>query len=319
MSAGTVTTSRSSRRALARQVGQVRKQNKAAYLLLAPSIIAMVVLLGYPLYRLVDISFQEYTLRELFARTTVYNGIDDYRKLFANGSTFPTIALRTVIVVVAMVIGTMVIGTLVALMLERLKPFMRSVVSIGLLTSWATPSVSATQIWKWMFDSEAGILTWVLSLVGVDLKGDHSILLSGPAILAVVVVVVIWGAIPFVTLTLYAGLTQVPKELYEAAELDGAGFWLKFRGVTLPMLRPIFLLLTTMSVIWDFRTFNQVWVFNHGGPNQSSLLLGSYSYYASFVEHDFGYGAAIAIVMVLGMFAITFYYIRQMVRGGEAS
>jgi N,N'-diacetylchitobiose transport system permease protein len=222
-------------------------------------------------------------------------------------------------VVVAMVTGTIVLGTALALMLERLNPFMRGLVSIGLLCSWATPTVSATQVWKWMFDSDYGVLTWLLGLVGIDTRGDNSILLSGPEILAVVVLIVIWGAIPFVTLTLYAGLTQISKELYEAAELDGAGFWLKFRGVTFPMLKPIFLLLITMSVIWDFRTFNQVWVFNKGGPNGDSLLLGSFSYYASFSQHDYGYGAAIAIIMVAGMFALTFYYIRQMVRAGEAS
>jgi N,N'-diacetylchitobiose transport system permease protein len=85
------------------------------------------------------------------------------------------------------------------------------------------------------------------------------------------------------------------------------------------MLKPIFLLLTTLSVIWDFRAFNQVWVFNQGGPERSSLLLGSYSYYASFVQFDFGFGAAIAVVMVIGLFAITYYYIRQMVRAGETS
>jgi N,N'-diacetylchitobiose transport system permease protein len=304
---------------LQRQAGKVKKNNRSAYLLLAPSVILMGVLLGYPLYRLVDFSFQEFTRRQLFQRTTVYNGIENYGKLFADNSEFVTIALRTVVVVIAMVTGTIVLGTLIALLLDKLNKFMRSAVSIALLFAWATPSVSATQVWKWMFNSQYGILTWVLEVFGVNWRDNNDILLSGWKILAAVTLIVIWQGIPFVTLTLFAGLTQVPKELYEAAEMDGAGFWLKFRGVTLPMLRPIFLLLTTLSVIWDFRAFNQVWVFNQGGPDRTSLLLGSYSYYASFVQYDYGYGAAIAVVMVLGLFAITYYYIRQMVRAGETS
>jgi N,N'-diacetylchitobiose transport system permease protein len=218
-----------------------------------------------------------------------------------------------------MVVGTMVLGTLVALLLEKLNPLMRSIVSIGLLFAWATPSVSATTVWKWMFNSQYGLITWLLEFIGVSLRGDNSILFSGTKVLTAVTIVVIWQGIPFVTLTLYAGLTQVPKELYEAAELDGAGAWLCFRLVTLPMLKPIFILLTTLSVIWDFRAFNQVWVFNQGGPNGESLLLGSYSYFASFRQFDYGYGAAIAVVMVASLFLITYYYIRQMVRAGETS
>jgi N,N'-diacetylchitobiose transport system permease protein len=318
MSAGTVPTTRSSRRSSAPRPAEVTKKNRAAYTLLFPSILLMGVLLGYPMYRLVDISLQEFTRRQLFTRTTVYNGIENYSRLLTDDN-FITITIRTLIVVVAMVVGTMVLGTLIALMLEKLHPFMRSLVSIGLLFAWATPSVSATQVWKWMFNSQYGIITWLLELVGISLRGDDSILLSGTKVLTAVVIIVIWQGIPFVTLTLYAGLTQVPKELYEAAEMDGAGFWTRFGRVTYPMLKPIFLLLITLSIIWDFRAFNQVWVFNQGGPNQESLLLGSYSYYASFVQYDFGYGAAIAIVMVVGLFALTYVYIRQMVRAGEAS
>jgi N,N'-diacetylchitobiose transport system permease protein len=287
-------------------------------LLLAPSIILMGVLLGYPLIRLVDTSFQQYTQRELFNRTTVYNGVANYARLLTDDQ-FLTIVVRTFVVVCAMVVGTMVLGTAIALMLERLRPVMRGAVSIALLLAWATPTISAVQVWKWMFNSQYGIITWLVEFVGINLRGDNSIMFSGWKVLTAITIIVIWQGIPFIALTLYAGLTQVPKELYEAAEMDGAGFWKRFSLVTVPMLRPIFLLLITLSVIWDFRAFNQVWAFNKGGPNGESLLLGSYSYFASFVQYDFGYGAAIAISMVLGLFVLTYYYIRQMVRAGETS
>ena len=142
-----------------------------------------------------------------------------------------------------------------------------------------------------------GIATWALNVVGIDWTGDNSVLFSAPKVLAVVTLIVIWQVIPFVALTLYAGLIQVPKELYEAAEMDGAGAW-RCSKVTVPMLKPIFLLLGTLSIIWDFRVFSQVWAFNRGGPNNESLLIGSYSYFASFIQFDYGRGSAVAVVMV---------------------
>jgi N,N'-diacetylchitobiose transport system permease protein len=313
MTAGTLSRHRAPRRPAGGRIGDA-----APYLLLAPSVVLMAVLLGYPLVRLLDISFQRFTREQLFTRQTVYNGVDNYVKALTDPEIL-AVMVRSVTVVAAMVVGTVVLGTAIALLLERLGKVMRTVVSIGLLFAWATPTTSAVVVWKWMFNSRYGVATWLLSLVGVDWHGDNSVLFSPVKVLSVVTLIVVWQGIPFVTLTLYAGLTQVPRELYEAAEMDGAGFWLNFRLVTVPMLKPIFMLLITLSVIWDFRAFNQVWVFNRGGPNNETLLLGSYSYFASFVQFDFGLGAAVAVIMVVGLFALTAYYVRQMVRSGEAS
>lgn len=314
MSAGTVTPTRSSRRSRKPSWRQVERITP--YALLLPSFILILVLLGYPLGRLVVISFQEFTRKQLFNPDTVYT-FDNYAKLF--DAEFGWVLVRTVVVLLAMVVGTMVVGTAVAVLMQRLGKSMRTLVLVGLLFAWATPPLAATVVWKWMFNSRSGIATWLLQFVGVDWTGDNSVLFSAPKVLLVVTLVVIWQSIPFVALTLYAGLIQVPRELYEAAEMDGAGAWLSFTKVTVPMLKPIFLLLTTLSIIWDFRVFSQVWAFNRGGPNNESLLIGSYSYFASFSQFDYGRGSAVAVVMVLMMIAITAYYVRQMVRAGETS
>jgi len=312
MSAGTVSKERSSRRPSWRQV-----ERMTPFALLAPSVILMALLLGYPLARLLGISFQQFTRTEFFTRETIYSGLDNYVELFTGD--FFRVLVRTLVVVVAMVVGTVVIGTAVAVLMEKLGRPMRTLVLVGLLFAWATPPLSATVVWKWMFNSQSGIATWALDAVGVNLRGDNSVLFSATKVLTVVTLIVIWQSIPFVALTLYAGLTQVPRELYEAAEMDGAGFWRSFTSVTVPMLKPIFLLLITLSVIWDFRAFSQVWAFNRGGPDNESLLLGSYSYFASFVQYDFGRGSAVAVVMVLLLFGLTAYYVRQMIRSGEAT
>jgi N,N'-diacetylchitobiose transport system permease protein len=312
MSAGTVSVQRSSRRPSWR-----RAETVTPYLLLIPSLLLMVGLLGYPLLQLVLVSFQEFTREQFFTRETIYNGVDNYRAILT--AEFGAVLLRTMITLVAMVVGTIVVGTGIALLLQRLGKFMRTLVSVGMLFAWAMPPLAATVVWKWMFNSQYGFITWLVGFVGVDLRGDNSVLFSGPKVLVAVTLIVIWQAVPFVALTLYAGLTQISRELYEAAEMDGAGFWRCFTQVTVPMLKPVFMLVITLSVIWDFRLFSQVWVFNRGGPNGESLLLGSYSYFASFVQYDFGQGAAVAVITVLLLLAVTAYYVRQMVRAGETS
>ena len=129
-----------------------------------------------------------------------------------------------------------------------------------------------------------------------------------------ILVVVVWGALPFVAITLHAGLTQVPAELEEAARVDGAGAWQVFWKVTFPMLKPIFLLLTILSTIWDFKVFTQIWVLLNQRPSREYFLLGIRSYSESFGVTRYGKGAAIAVVMVMLLMLLTAFYVRQMLR-----
>ena len=131
-----------------------------------------------------------------------------------------------------------------------------------------------------------------------------------------VTALIVWGAIPFVTITLYAGLSQVPQELIEAAQIDGARAWNVFREVTLPLLKPIFIILTSLSIIWDFQVFNQVWIMLGERPSPDYYTMGIYSYVQSFSINEYGLGSAIAVVMVGIMMCVTVVYIRQMVKTG---
>jgi N,N'-diacetylchitobiose transport system permease protein len=129
--------------------------------------------------------------------------------------------------------------------------------------------------------------------------------------------IVVWGAIPFVTITLFAGLTQVPQELVEAASLDGAGPARIFRDITMPLLKPLFIILTSLSIIWDFQIFNQVWIARGGQPAEEYFLMAIYAFVESFRIQQYGLGSAIAVVMVVIMSIVTFFYIREMIRVGE--
>lgn len=290
------------------------------YLLLLPSLVVLVGLMGYPLVRLVVLSFQHYGRREFLIRQGAsWVGLDNYRTLFAD-SQFWSITIRTVVLTVVIVALTVLIALLVALMMQRLDRVTRTVVSLGLMISWATPAVSSATIFKWMLDSRSGIIPKILGQLHlVDLTGDNSVFLSGFKTLAAVTAMVVWQSVPFVALTLFAGLTQISADLYEAARVDGAGPWRSFTSITMPMLRPIFALVIVLSVIWDLRLFTQVYTFNNGGPDQSSYVLGVYSYFTSIVGLRFGQGAAIAIVLIVMALIGTAYYIRRLVRSGEAT
>ncbi|MFF3242742.1 carbohydrate ABC transporter permease [Streptomyces sp. NPDC002870] len=287
------------------------------WLLLAPCLLVLLLVLGYPLVRLVTLSFQKFGQPQLWGFEDPESvGFGNFSKVLGD-SEFWTVVARTVVFAVSAVVLTMVIGMLIALLLQRVSGWVKVLINIALVASWGMPIIVATAIFKWLFDADYGVLNWLLSrLPGVDMVG-HNWFASGPQGLAVIILLVVWGAVPFVVITLSAGLTQVPKELEEAARLDGAGAWGVFRCVTLPILKPIIVMLTTLSVIWDMGVFPQVFVMRNGHPEAEFQLLTTYSYDRAFVVNDYGTGAAIALVTVILLLAVVAVYMRQMLKIGE--
>jgi N,N'-diacetylchitobiose transport system permease protein len=288
----------------------------APYALLAPASVAIAAVLAYPLYFLGKLSFQRYGLPELIAHKGTWIGADNFSRI-VHDEEFWRVLLRTIVFTAAAVSLTMILGTLIALLLARLGTFMRLLLTTGLILVWAMPVVVAVNIWVWMFDFEFGVFNWALTELGVGDYVHHDWFENPTTGLAIIMGVVVWGAIPFVAITIYAGLTQVPQELVEAASIDGAGPVRIFRDMTLPLLKPIFVILASLSVIWDFQVFNQVWIMRGNNPSSDYYLMSVYAFVESFRLSDYGFGAAIALVMVAIMFCVTFVYIRQMVRIGE--
>ncbi|OEJ94466.1 carbohydrate ABC transporter permease [Streptomyces thermolilacinus] len=287
------------------------------WLLLAPCLTVLVLVLGYPLVRLVTLSFQKFGQPQLWGFQEAESaGLDNFTRILGDGE-FWAVVLRTVLFAGGAVILTMVLGMLIALLLQRVSTWVKALVSIVLVASWGMPIIVATAIFKWLFDADYGVLNWLLDkLPGVEMIG-HNWFASGPQGLAVIMLLVVWGAVPFVVITLSAGLTQVPKELEEAARLDGAGAWGVFRFVTLPILKPIIVMLTTLSVIWDMGVFPQVYVMRNGHPEPEFQVLTTYSFDKAFVVNDYGTGSAIALVTVFLLLGAVAVYMRQMLKIGE--
>ncbi|MEU6933466.1 sugar ABC transporter permease [Streptomyces sp. NPDC046385] len=287
------------------------------WLLLAPCLLVLLLVLGYPLIRLVTLSFQKFGQPQLWGFQEAESaGLSNFTRILGD-SEFWAVVLRTVLFAAGAVIVTMILGMAIALLLQRVSSWVKMLINVVLVASWGMPIIVATAIFKWIFDTDYGVLNWLLSrLPGVDMIG-HNWFASGPQGLAVIMLLVVWGAVPFVVITLSAGLTQVPKELEEAARLDGAGAWKVFRYVTLPIMKPILVMLTTLSVIWDMGVFPQVYVMRNGHPEAEFQLLTTYSFDRAFVVNDYGTGSAIALVTVLLLLGVVAVYMRQMLKIGD--
>jgi N,N'-diacetylchitobiose transport system permease protein len=294
-----------------------RRGRGTPYLLLAPSALVLGLVFGYPLVRLVLLSFQDYGLRAMFTGQAPWDGFADYEHVFSGGQ-FVAVLVRTLVFCAALVLGTLLIGMLVALMLGALGPRLRGAVTFALICAWAMPNVAATLVWQWLFQPGYGVVNWLLTRLGVfgDLT-EHSWFSSSFSAFCVIWLLVVWQSVPFVALTLRAGLSQIPRSYYETASLAGAGAWTSFRVVTLQFLRPILLLVTILSVVWDFNVFNQIWILTQGGPQGGTTTLGVWSFTQAFSSQSYGQGAAIAVVTVLMLLVLTISYVRRLVRAGE--
>jgi N,N'-diacetylchitobiose transport system permease protein len=299
-----------------RSFGTTVWRGVSPYLLLAPAAIVVIAVLGYPLYLLTRLSFEEFGLAQLITRKGNWIGLDNYRRIFRDHQ-FWTVLLRTFVFTAVCVGLTMIFGTLIALLLARLGRFMRLLLISGLVLVWATPVLVAVNIFRWMVDYEFGVLNWTLAKLGFDSFQNKDWFADPRMGLGVIAAMVVWGAIPFVAITIYAGLSQVPAELVEAAEIDGARRWQVFKDITFPVLLPIFVILTSLSIIWDFQVFNQVWLARGSEPEEEYWLMSVYSFVEAFKLGEYGFGAAIAVVMVCGLFVATFVYLREMVRVGD--
>ena len=167
-----------------------------------------------------------------------------------------------------------------------------------------------------MFSYEFSIITTTLNRLGFDFAQRNWFTnpISGFTIIGAIVV---WGAVPFIAISIYAALTQVPKDLIEAAAIDGANSHQIFRSIIFPILLPIYVILISLSIIWDFQVFTQIWVVLDSRPPSEYYTMAIYAFEKSFGLSEYGMGAAIALLMIVALLGVTWFYIRKMIEIGE--
>ncbi|WP_322726162.1 carbohydrate ABC transporter permease [Streptomyces spongiae] len=287
------------------------------YLLIAPTIVALAAVFVWPLIKTVIMSFQDVGRRELWTgEAAPWVGFDQFTDIFGDGE-FWDVVWRTVLFMTVCVVATMGLGLFLALSMQRMAKGVRLALTGALVAAWAMPLLVATSIFRWFADSDYGVLNMVLTkYLGLDFRG-HNWWLDPKQGFLIIGAVVVWGAVPFVVITLYAALTQVPRELEEAASLDGASATGVFRFVTWPVIKPVFQMIATLSVIWDFNVFGQVFLIRGNKPEPEYNLLGTYYYEKAFESNSFSQGAAISLITVLLLSGVAVYYLRQLLKIGE--
>ena len=289
------------------------------YGLIAPVIVVIGVILGYPLYWLAKLSTQKYGLFELIQHKGTSVGLHNFGSILHDPVFWRTL-LRTVVFTAANVALTIVLGMLIALLLVRVSTYVRVLLSSGLVLVWSMPVVVAVQVFYWMTNFENGVVNYVLTKLHLGDFFHHDWYATTFSQLSLVTVLIVWGALPFVAITLYAGLAQVPRDLVEAAEVDGARPWRVFLDITLPILRPILLILTSLSIIWDFGVFTQPYLLiGQSKITSGNYLMSIYLFEEGYFKSDFGRGAAISILMLAIVAVLSVAYVRKMVRIGEAT
>jgi N,N'-diacetylchitobiose transport system permease protein len=205
----------------------------------------------------------------------------------------------------------------VAVLLASLGRVWRTVVSSAIMAAWAMPAVTGTYVWVWIFDADRGVFNHVLQAWGLQ-DAPVNWFTDRWSFYAIVLLNVVHHGFPFVAITVLAGLLGVPKELLEAAEIDGAGAWRRFFSVIVPQLKQIFAVVIILSTIWDFKVFAQVYLMPGGaGSNREVLNLGVWSYTESFGQNRYGFGSAIAVLLTLLLLGITVAYVRTILKEEE--
>jgi N,N'-diacetylchitobiose transport system permease protein len=265
--------------------------------------------------RTVYLSFTDTDLGNLIYGGSDWVGLQNFKEVFTDEHLRASL-VNTVLFGTACVIGTMVFGFAVALLLnERLKG--NFVFSIAVLLPWAVPAIAAAAIWKWLFDPSYGFVNWALVHLGFDSFQDYAWFASRFSAYVAIFITVCWQSFPFIALSLLAGLQTLPKETLQAAAVDGANSWQRFRLVTLPLLRPIIAVLVVFSTIWDFKIFDQIYVMAAGVPDRGADTAAVAAYREGFALSHYGLGSAVAVVLFLILLAFSILYVRLIGKEGD--
>jgi len=304
-------------RTRAARQGLHRGETRTALLYLVPAGVVLVGLLAYPLYQLVVISLFDYGQPQAAgAAPLVFTGFENYVTLLGDPRFWDVLA-ATVVFAAVCVGGSLLVGTALAVLASRASPWARKLLFLAALGAWATPAMAGSYVWLFLFDQDFGLVNEVLTTLGLPVEG-RSWTFERFSAFGLVAAEIVWCSFPFVMVTMYAGISAIPKEVVEAAALDGASATRTATSVLLPILRPLIAIATVQSTIWDFKVFTQIYLMPGGnGGNKEVFNLGVWSYIQSFAQGKYGMGSAIAVLLTLILLGITVVYMRTLFKEEE--
>src|SRR6059036_1488693 len=286
------------------RLGQLlERENVLAGVLLAPTLTILALFIAYPFLLGIWLAVSD----KMVGRPGSFVGLENFR-VNLNDSIFLRAFQNTFVATIL----KLALGMLAALLLNNHFKFKR-IVRASMLLPWIVPTVLSTLAWQWMFDATFSVFNWVLLNVGLISK---RILWLGDGTLAMgcLIAVNVWRGMPFFAITLLAGLQTVNPDLHEAAEIDGANAWQRFWRVTLPLIKPIMLVVVLFSMIATFADFQLIYVLTRGGPYSSTHVFGTYAYEIAMRAAKLGQGASISLFLfpfLLMVIVFQLWYIRR--------
>lgn len=290
-----------------------KRKSKAPLLLITPTLIILIAALGYPVGWQIYTSFQKFGLKQQFGAPPEFVGFENYTTLLADPNFWVVLGRSLLFCLLAASI-TVIIGFLFAILMKRVGTIARVILQVSMLLAWAMPVVAAMTVWVWLVDWRRGVLNWLLTKFGFDAEG-HNWLAEPLTFFIIALVIVIWMSVPFVALSIYAGLTQISEEVLEAAAMDGATGIQRIRFIIMPLITPVLSIVLLLQLIWDLRVFTQIKLLQDaGGVANETNLLGTYIYQMGVGSGDFGAASAVSILMLIITIAISWYYVRSLMK-----
>ncbi len=282
-------------------------QQWAAWAFLAPVTLYLGLFYAYPLYRNLDLSLRNYTVRSFVQGDAPFTGLANYRTVL-DDPTFGPALTHTVVFTAVCLFFQYAIGLALAVFFNqhfRLSATLRAL----FLVPWLLPLIVSASSWSWMLNSDSGIVNALLSTVGID---PVHWLTSPSWSLTSVIIANIWIGVPFNLVVLHSGLQSIPSSLYEAAALDGAGAWRRFWSITFPLLRPVSAITLLLGLVYTLKVFDIIWIMTKGGPADSSTTFATWSYRLGFgnLLPAFGPGAAVGNLLVVAALVFGLVYLR---------
>ncbi len=285
----------------------LEREHILAGVLLAPALVILTLFIAYPFVLGIWLAISD----KVVGRPGAFVGLHNFR-VNLNDAIFLRAFQNTFVYTFIATFFKLLLGMLAALLLNHHFRFKR-IVRASMLLPWIVPTVLSTLAWQWMFDATFSVFNWMLMNVGLI---SSRILWLGDGTMAMgcLIAVNVWRGMPFFAITLLAGLQTVNPDLHEAAEIDGANAWQRFWRVTLPLIKPIMLVVVLFSMIATFADFQLIYVLTRGGPYSSTHVFGTYAYEIAMRAAKLGQGASISLSLfpfLLAVIVFQLWYIRR--------
>lgn len=280
-------------------------------LFVGPVVLYALIFFAYPLIFGIRMSFENFGFAALVHGSGPFDGVTNYRQA-VDDSVLKTALRNTVLFTVLSVVFQLGLGLAIAMLLNQ-RFFLAGVLRRFVLVPWLIPLLAVGTVFSLLFGDQGGFINTELQQLGIISHPVAWLIDPTPAI-ASIIIVNIWAGLPFNIIVLHSGLQDIDGIYYEAARIDGAGAWQRFRQITLPLLRPVLLIVLMLGIIYTVKAFDIVIVMTNGGPNNATQLLSTWAYTQTFSNFNFGQGAAIGNILLIISMIIAMFYLRSLRR-----